>query len=264
MKNIKINCSWDLEFELLHERQVELFVDYYKIDSASSDSIKVLFILEPEEILPLTQKTIQNYDKFDYILTHNKEILENCPNAHLFEFASTWIKNYTFPEKKFEVSTIVGGKTLAPGHFLRQKLWYKENKITIPKKFFLSGNMSGSLQNYNNNPILGSSKSPLFDSQFHIVIENTKRDYWFTEKLIDCIQTKSVPIYWGCPSIGNYFNLKGMFIVDSIDEIISICNKLTSETYNEMYEFIEDNYKKSNEFTDIANRLKNKIEKLIK
>jgi hypothetical protein len=264
MNNIKINCSWELEFELLHEKQIELFVDYHQINTATPDSIKVLFLLEPEDILPLAKNTIQNHDKFDYILTHNKEILENCPNAHLFEFATTWIKDYTFPEKKFEVSTLVGGKTLAPGHFLRQKLWYKENRIKIPKKFFISGNQAGNLQNYNNNPVLGAFKDPLFDSQFHIVIENAKRDYWFTEKLIDCLQTKSIPIYWGCPNIGNYFNLKGMFIVNNINEIINICNKLTPETYSEMYEFAEENYQKSNEFTNIAERLKNKIEKIIK
>jgi hypothetical protein len=151
---------------------------------------------------------------------------------------------------------------MAEGHFLRQKLWFKEDRITIPKKFFLSGNFGG-IENYNNNPILGRDKSPLFDSQFHICIENVKRQNWFTEKLIDCLQTKTVPIYYGCPNIGDWFDIRGFIIVDSLDDIITSCNSLNLETYSKMTSYIESNYLKSMEYKEIANRLKKKIIELI-
>ena len=35
----------------------------------------------------------------------------------------------------------------------------------------------------------------LKDYRFSVVIENCKRDYWFTEKLIDCFVTGTIPIY---------------------------------------------------------------------
>ena len=40
-------------------------------------------------------------------------------------------------------------------------------------------------------------KTELFiDSMFHIAIENNKAINYFTEKLIDCFVSKTIPIYW--------------------------------------------------------------------
>jgi hypothetical protein len=169
-----------------------------------------------------------------------------------------------FPEKKHEVSTLVGGKLMAPGHFLRQKIWFKEQSIkNIKTKFYLSGNFGG-IENHNNNPILGNDKSPLFDSQFHICIENTKLENWFTEKLIDCLQTKTIPIYWGCPNIGNWFNLDGFIIANDFNEIINACNSIDENTYAEKIKAVEENFEKSKIFVNISERLENKIKELIK
>lgn len=260
---LKIHCGWDLEFDLNTKHKTELFVDFHNFKNRMPNSKKLLLLLEPEEILASSAQTIQTHEMFEYIFTHNEEVLKNCPNARLFEFGTTWIKNYNFPEKEFSVSTLVGGKTMAPGHFLRHKLWYKEDKIRIPTKFYFSGNYSGNIENYNNNPILGDKKDPLFNSQFHIVIENTSRKHWFTEKLIDCLQTKSIPIYWGCPNIDEYFNTKGMFIVNDVKDIINVCNNINENTYDEMISYVEENYERSKEFLDISERLKTKIDLLI-
>ena len=57
---------------------------------------------------------------------------------------------------------------------------------------------------------------------FHIVIEGFKNDHYYSEKLIDCLITKTVPIYWGHTEIGKYFNEMGMIQVDSASDIISV------------------------------------------
>eukprot|EP00620_Florenciella_sp_RCC1587_P021099 CAMPEP_0182561832 /NCGR_PEP_ID=MMETSP1324-20130603/4262_1 /TAXON_ID=236786 /ORGANISM="Florenciella sp., Strain RCC1587" /LENGTH=60 /DNA_ID=CAMNT_0024774579 /DNA_START=220 /DNA_END=399 /DNA_ORIENTATION=+ len=49
---------------------------------------------------------------------------------------------------------------------------------------------------------------------FHIAIENVKSNGYFTEKLLDCFLTRTVPLYWGCPNIGEYFEVEGMIIID--------------------------------------------------
>ncbi len=264
MKKIKIFCSWDLVFDLSHEKQVELYVDKIPTDPIPNNTIRFVFLLEPPEILNISQHALWGLhnNTFQHLLTHNQELINQTDKSILFPFASTWIQNYQFPEKSFSVSTLVGGKLMAPGHNLRHKLWFKENKISVPKRFFLSGNFGG-IENYNNNPILGKDKSPLFDSQFHICIENTKRDNWFTEKLIDCFVTKTIPIYWGCPNIGDWFNLKGMFIVDNVDDIIYHCNNLNNNTYNEMLSYIEENFKIALTYADLSERLKSIITKVI-
>jgi hypothetical protein len=269
MKNIRINCSWDLKFDLYHEKQIELYVDSLPQGPAPADTIRFVFLLEPAEILNINNEVNAAYTMgwIHHVFTHNAELLElgaaTGRNYHLFEFGTTWIKNYNFPEKKFEVSTLVGGKLMAPGHHLRQKLWFKESRIkNVPTKFFLSGNFGG-IENYKNNPILGSDKAPLFDSQFHICIENTKRKNWFTEKLIDCLQTKTIPIYWGCPNIDDWFNMDGFIIVNSLEDIINACNSLNDKTYQEKINAVEENFEKSKKFATISDRLITKIQELI-
>jgi len=266
MKNIKIFCSWDLEFDLYHEKQIELYVEQIPHDVTPENTIRFVLLIEPVDIINLNPIAIEGFKRghYNYIFTHNEDLLKEIPSAHLFEFATTWIKDYDFPEKEYGVSTLVGGKLIAPGHHIRQKLWFKESRINkIPTKFFLSGNLGG-IENYNNNPILGPDKSPLFKTQFHICIENTKRNNWFTEKLIDCLQTKTMPIYWGCPNIRNWFNLDGFIIVDSLEDIVNACNSLDENTYKNKIQAIEENFEKSKKLATISDRLSLKIEELIK
>ncbi len=262
MKDIKIYCSWDLNFELKHEKQIELYVDQIPGSPIPPETVRFVFLLEPPEILNLSNAAISGFKNktFDYLFTHNQELLNYSDKCILFPFGTTWIRDYEFPEKEFSVSALVGGKLLAPGHHLRHKVWFKEDRINIPRRFFLSGNFGG-IENYNNNPILGSDKKPLFNSQFHICIENAKRENWFTEKLIDCMVTKTVPIYWGCPNIGKWFDIRGMMIVDNIDDIVSSCNSINENTYNEMLPFVEENYNKAQYLKTIGDRLKEEIEK---
>lgn len=264
MNKIKIFCGWDLEINLEHESQIELYVDQIPNNPVPSGTVRFLFLLEPPEIMNLTQHTINawNSGAYNFLFTHNQELLDTIPNSHVMPLASTWIRDYQFPDKTFSVSTLVGGKRMAPGHHLRQKLWFKEDKITTPKNFFLSGNFGG-IENYKNNQILGSDKKPLFDSQFHICIENVKRRNWFTEKLIDCMVTKTVPIYYGCPNVEDWFDTRGFIIIDSLDEIINACNSLDENTYNKMLPYVEENYRRGLELSDISVVLKNKILEII-
>ena len=264
MNNIKIHCTWDLSFELKHQKQIELYVDKIPTNVVPNNVIRFIFLLEPPEIMNLTRQAINGYKcgYYNHLFSHNQELLDIIENSHVFPLGSTWIRDYSFPDKNFEISALVGGKRMAEGHILRQNLWLKEGEIKNPRKFFLSGAFGG-IDNHNNNPVLGDSKNPLFDSQFHICIENTKRKNWFTEKLIDCFETNTVPIYYGCPNIGDWFDERGMIIVNDLKEIIEACNQLTSETYEKMKPYIDINFKESKKYTDVDKRLKNKILELI-
>lgn len=264
MHKLRIIAAWDFKLDCDVETPVDLYVDCLNGSAAPSKATKILLLFEPEEISHSTEAVILHQKNFDYILTHNEKILNTCPNAVLFEFGSTWISDdYAYPEKKFEVSTLVGFKKWTNGHELRHKLWHKQNRITIPKKFFMSRQSNG-IQKIGDNPVLGEKKDPLFDSQFHIVIENVNRKYWFTEKIMDCIKAKSVPIYWGCPNIGEYFNTDGMIIVNGLGEIINACNNLTEEDYTSRLEILEENYQKGKKYENLQDRIREKVRELIK
>jgi hypothetical protein len=74
---------------------------------------------------------------------------------------------------------------------------------------------------------------------FSIIIENSKEDYMFTEKLIDCFLTGTIPIYYGCPSIGLFFNDKGILHFNNYKECIDILKNISSELYYSYMKYIE-------------------------
>ena len=81
-----------------------------------------------------------------------------------------------------------------------------------------------------------------------IIIENSKIDYYFTEKLIDSFMTGTVPIYWGCPSIGDFFNLGGIIIINDINDLLYELNSISLEKYKTMLPAIQENFEKAKNF----------------
>jgi hypothetical protein len=261
MNKLRVICDWDLEVDIQHHRPIELWVDRKPIGEKLPGMVQIGVLIEPPEIRSMLN--VQNQiGAFDYILTHDQDLLNNHPNCFLYEFAGCWVRDYEETNKSFGVSTLIGGKQMTHGHRLREEVFRSSNRITIPKEFWISKNFppQGDL---GGNPILNGSKSEMFDRQFHICIENVKRENWFTEKLIDCLYTKTIPIYYGCPNIGDWFDERGFFIVNSTEEIIQACNKLTPETYNQMAGYVEKNYIEAMKYMNVGENIKRSIEKNI-
>jgi len=94
---------------------------------------------------------------------------------------------------------------------------------------------------------------------FHVAVENVKENNWYTEKIGEAFCTKTVPIYWGCPNIGDYYDERGIIKFNTIEELTYIVNNLTKEKYNEMKPYIDYNYEVA--FHD---NLSNKIDMFFK
>jgi hypothetical protein len=260
-----LNSKTYLDFpnlEINYDKEVELFIDSFQGFDEKKKSFKILYVKEMEAISKFREHAIKNKNMFDAIITYDEEILEKCSNSYFLEFGTSWIKDYNFPEKKFQISHLTGYKLYAKGHHLRHKIHYKQDSIKTPKDFYVSRESFG-LENFNNNKILGDKKEPLFDSQFHICIENSQQKNCFTEKIIDCFQTKTIPIYWGCPNIGDWFNINGIYFVNDFNEIISICNSLNEKSYYDKIEFINENYELSKKYVNIVDRLEIVIKKIL-
>lgn len=258
-----VHSNFGMSINHHFDNQVEVWVDNFSGIENPTTNKKIFVQIEPNEIMGLNNHIINNHHHFDYVFTYEQEVLDSIPNGVLFEYGTKWvhIDEYEFKPKEFSVSTICGHKTITENHRLRQKLWYKQDKIKIPKKFFLS--RLGGVDNFNDNPILGERKEPLFDSMFHICIENVSKSNFFTEKLIDCLLCKSIPVYVGCPNIESYFDLNGFIIANSFNDVIDKCNNLTEEDYISKTESIETNRKKALYWIDYNERLIEKIKTLL-
>lgn len=249
-------------------KKVVVFVDspehYEKFEDYD---LKIAVICEPDEMLGSTECFKKWGPKFDAVLTWDEELLRVLPNARLFlqPYSAHWVDllNYNKWDKEYSVSTVVGGKAQTVGHMMRHELYDRQNEIQIPKRFFCSSNWPRS--NTFNNPYLGKSKNPLFDSMFHICIENIgRRKHAITEKLIDTLVTKTVPIHWGCTNLGDYFDTRGIIIAKDVNDIIETANQLTPELYYNMRPYIETNFGRALKYYDLRVNVIKMVKVLIK
>lgn len=256
------NFGMSLDYEF--NTPIEIWVDNFQDIDKKTLRKKIFVQIEPNEIMGLNNHIINNHHHFDYVFTYEQEVLDSILNGVLFEYGTKWINMDKYDlnkPKEFSVSTVCGHKTITENHRIRQKLWYKQDKIKIPKKFFLS--RLGGVENFADNPILGEHKEPLFDSMFHICIENVSKPNFFTEKLIDCLLCKTIPIYIGCPNIHSYFDINGFIIANSFNEAIEKCNELTEDFYNSKKDVIELNRGIAMNWVDYNKRLSDKIREIL-
>jgi hypothetical protein len=251
--------------EIYAEKQVEVYMDIFCFDPIPKDMVRIIMMVEPlrGDLFDLVQKY---RDYYDYVLTYEDEILKSNSKAILFHCTDTWVKGFVPPERKFCVSTVVGGKNdlRMKGYAMRHELWNRQNEVLIPKEFFLSSQCKYPLADYNHALVLGDTKRPLFTSMFHIAIENRSMTHYFSEKLLDCFFTRTVPVYCGCLNLEKYFNIEGVIIVKNVDEIINVCNNLTEKDYWDRRPAMEDNYRLAQPRADYMEQLKNKITDILK
>ena len=258
-------CDYNLKSGFMYHKQIEVYVDRFPESPPKGDIIRIVLLNEPHKISKLLRLVKNKKDWYDYVFTYYEPLLCDNDKAVWFLGAQGWVKYYKFPEKEFSVSTVVGGKRIKGllGHGMRHHLWHMMHRISVPKKFYLSSAYKYNNADYDNNLVLHESKAPLFDSMFHIVIENISLQNMFTEKIIDCFQTKTVPIYYGAPNIGNYFDIDGILVVNSVNDIIRTCNALTPKLYEHMMDSIETNYTLSMGWMNFNKNLDTTIEKTL-
>jgi len=261
--NIDIKCDF-ISFDLYHEKKLELYVNQIPTAAPEQNTLRFVYIIEPYQICDLRYQALASYKKtYDFLLTHDETLLKKVDGSYLMEFGSCWIRDFQHEDKEYSVSFLCGGKTITSGHNLRHEIWNSSQLINIPKNFFISGNYSGGLHNSYGYPRLGNKKHQLFQSMFHICIENVKNNNFFTEKLIDCLYAKTVPIYYGCPNIGDWFDTRGFIIVDNVNDVVEATNNLTIDTYMQKLEYVNSNYLACLKFADFNQHVKNKIESIL-
>lgn len=269
MNKVKFFWSYPLNVDIDTERDVEIYFDRFIDTPVPHGGIRIIVLQEPfnREVF---EQIKRNQDNYTHVLTYMDDILRAVPKSRLFMGTNSWVRGHVPQQKKFCVSILVGGKVngAMPGYALRHDLWRAQDQITIPKDFYLSGECKWPDADYTRHKtiegsIVPNSKAPLFDSQFHIAIENTSIPNMFTEKLIDCFQTKTVPIYFGAPNIGDTFNACGIIAVKNLQEIINACNQITPDTYERLLPLVEDNYITSCKYCVYDEQIKNIITQIL-
>lgn len=121
----------------------------------------------------------------------------------------------------------------------RQYIIDHKNEFIHPN-FYLSSWNKDLPQLYPDIPVC-SDKSDIFISMFSICLENTIQYNYFSEKILDSCFLNSVPLYRGCPNIGQYLDRRGIIFIESNLDIIHKCNHLTENDYWDRLPYLKVN-----------------------
>lgn len=263
---IKSDFDEALRSNIEVDRPVDIIIDVeIPKNLERNNTLKIFVTTQPEG--DYNQIILDNPDSYDYLLTSFNDLIE-LPKARYFVGCTSFVYPAPDIEKKFGVSTIMSGRYNLPGHHVRRELWHQRSAIQIPFDFYLGTHNKLPDAFYRYGISLSAEKKDkikVFDCMYHIAIDSFSRDNFFSEKLIDCFITNTIPIYWGCTNIDKFFNPKGIIQVSGVDEIINECNRLTPEHYQEIKEsgVIEENYQRALEYNDYEKCLKKAVNDII-
>ncbi len=194
---------------------------------------RIAWLIEPYVKQPgRYEKLLNDNDMFEYVLVNDKKLLDAGDKFIYYPFGGCWIEveNRKIDHNKTKlVSIIASGKRNVVDHHKRHEIISKHNNII---------------------DVMGRGYKPiepisvgLIDYMFHIAMENESRDYHFSEKLINPIVVGAIPIYYGMPSIGDYFDTRGMIIFNDVGEMDDILNSLSGDLYQSMLPYARENFK---------------------
>ena len=204
--------------------EVSLYVNQRSLDilQDTSSTPKYIWLLESKQIIQNVYDWIlANYDfvasRVDGILSCDKELCEKYPK---FQYALTnaapWIEERKIYDKTKLVSMISSNKSMVPGH---------RKRLEFVNKFKNQVDLYG-----------------MKDYMFSISVENAVYNTYFTEKLTDCFATGTIPIFYGCRGVTEYFNEDGIIFLDDDFDISS----LTEDLYHSKMDAIKDNFEHAN------------------
>lgn len=189
------------------------------VDRVTSD-VKLGWLLEARCFRPWYYDDIASVaNKFDAIMTYDQRLIAHDPLKFHFvpkggvtaprEEWGLWER-----EKRKLFALIVSDKCETEGHRLRQEV----AKIHGIDLYGAQGTA------------IGRDKGLAYKrSMFAIVVEACREPNLFTEHLLDAIAYGCVPLYWGCPNIGDFLDDSCLFTWETPHELEGLLFRISAQ-----------------------------------
>lgn len=170
-----------------------------------------LLVMEPSVIHGRHMRMLRlTHRRFHRVLTCNEDLLAAIPNGLLFIHGSTWVPDWRDLDltKTRHMSLIASAKRSQSGHQLRHRIadWTRQQGLDVDV-------MGGGYRPFE------AKSDGLAPYRYSIVIENVRERNYFTEKLVDALLCRCVPIYWGCPNIADFLDTSGMILCETAEQM---------------------------------------------
>ncbi len=227
-------------------------------------------LIEAEPITPEDYLLFNKYkgleNDYDAIFTYSSKLLDKLNNAVFMPFnAFSWygtkeqggeLNPNTYMQKCKNISIIASNKLLCEMHHFRKDVAEKCKAYKLADTY---GSFDGG-------PRVPQIADILTDYRYNIAIENYIDDFYFTEKIMNCFASMTVPIYCGATKIAKFFNPNGIIFLkttdlDNLEKILSQCSE---KDYQQRLPAIKENYEKALEYVNIDDMLYKKVKALQK
>ena len=166
------------------------------------------------------------------VFTHQISLCHALPNARLVEHGGTTLQALPkTPSVKTAMVSLVDSTTHhLPGHRLCHRVAAWSRTACKTTQLYGPGYLALSDKTEAHAPF-----------RYSVIVENSRSKGYFTEKLIDSMLCSNVPIYWGDPSIGSYFDPRGMVVCETQADIQKAIVQASSEDYDRRRPFVDVN-----------------------
>ena len=243
--------NWEREPE---SYDVAIFVDRLCFGTEKDPTkINCAWLIEPPIINGENYiNVVKEKDNFKYIFTHNKDIFHQAENMVFVPHGGTWLREEDIdihPKTKL-VSSVFSWKQWNPYHRMRFRV-YDRLKNDSRVDFYGTGCEK---------PIEYKIES-LKDYMFSIVVENNIENGYFTEKLLDCFLSGTIPIYVGNKNNRDFFDENGIIFFDGDEDLPNILDSLNEELYNSKIESVKNNFELAKNYMFPEQLIQNFLEK---
>ncbi|GAF69131.1 unnamed protein product, partial [marine sediment metagenome] len=197
---------------------------------------RIAWLIEPPGISDTHYKyAFGNRKQFRAIFTFHRFFVDLGWPYKFYPFGGSWIHmdNWGLHEKERMTSLIASTKRDTEGHRLRHTIAEKYDKVH--KYGFAYKEIESKMEG-------------LAPYRYSIVVESWRGDYYFSEKLIDCLSAGTIPIYWGCPSIGDFFDTEGILSFNTMGELDEIMNNIGVVDYRRRIEAVKRNLETAEQY----------------
>lgn len=197
--------------------------------------IKILWLLESRHYSGGANQFVKNninsvINEFNEIWTHDIELINLHDKFKWTPAYGSFIKEPKIYKKTKRISMITSNKMFTEQQKFRVKYAIEnKNLLDLYGKGFKE---------------IKHKEEGLKDYMYSVSIENDTYDTYFTEKIIDCFMTGTIPIYKGTNKIIDLFNKDSILFLDKIENL----NILSEDYYYENFKSIQENYELSQEF----------------